>query len=65
MPHIVSSVIGELACLSVDRHVSVFTDFQHATTLAYGNPMYTYLILFCDLYIDVVAILMTLADPVL
>lgn len=35
VPHIVSSVIGELACLSVDRHVSVFTDFQHATTLAY------------------------------
>lgn len=35
VPHIVSSVIGELACLSVDRHVSVFTDFQHTTTLAY------------------------------
>lgn len=39
VPHIVSSVIGELACLSVDRHVSVFTDFQHATTLAYGKKI--------------------------
>ncbi|XP_062588690.1 kinetochore-associated protein 1-like, partial [Saccostrea cucullata] len=35
VPHIESSVRGELACLSVDRHVSVFTDCQHTTTLAY------------------------------
>ncbi|XP_022332534.2 kinetochore-associated protein 1-like [Crassostrea virginica] len=35
VPHIVSSVVGELAFLSVDQHVSMFTDFQHTTTLAY------------------------------
>lgn len=36
-PHIVSAVLGELACLAVGAHLSVFKDCQFAITLGFGR----------------------------
>ncbi|KAL5009399.1 hypothetical protein ScPMuIL_014980 [Solemya velum] len=41
-PHIVSAVLGELACLAVGAHLSVFKDCQFAITLGFGLQSFLY-----------------------
>lgn len=37
IPNIVTTVLGELASVAVEQHISVFKDCQHTATLGFGK----------------------------
>ncbi|XP_048259831.1 kinetochore-associated protein 1-like [Haliotis rufescens] len=39
VPKVVTSVLGDLACVAVEQHLAVFRDLQHAVTLGFESPI--------------------------
>ncbi|XP_067682442.1 kinetochore-associated protein 1-like [Haliotis asinina] len=39
VPKVVTSVLGDLACVAVEQHLAVFRDLQHTATLGFESPI--------------------------